>query len=127
MGRLANSGQYVDWNASYIDDLPLNAVQATLTVCLSGKQVWKGVVSVRCGTVHLSECGFLAHMPATKNSLISVNVACDVFDGQASIVVQTYEMDTLCSAAHCARPIKIFGYGRGQFASVHVVTGQLVL
>jgi hypothetical protein len=130
LGRLANSGQYADWAASYIDDLPLGATSATLTVYLSCTQVWKGQVGVRCGTIRLSDCPFLAHVPATKGSLWLFEVDCDGFVPEhATIVCQSFSMCTLCEAQHTARPTKTFGYGvrRGQFATVNVVSGNLVI
>jgi hypothetical protein len=108
--------------------LPLDATSATLTVFLSCTQVWQGQVGVRCGCIRLSDCPFLAHVPASRNSLWRFQVECEGFDeDQATVVCQTYEMDALCSAAHCARAVKTFGYGRGRFASINVVGGQLVL
>jgi hypothetical protein len=78
--------------------------------------------------IRLSECPYLALVPASKNSLWRFEVECDGFDpAAATVVCQTYEMDALCSAAHCARAVKTFGYGRGRFASINVVTGQLVI
>ena len=125
--RLSNTGLYVDWSGSYIDDLPLDASQALLRVYLSCTLVWEGKVGVRCGCIRLSDCPYLAHVPASKNSLWRFEVSeCEGFD-QATVVCQTYEMDALCSAAHCARAVKTFGYGRGRFASINVVGGQLVL
>jgi hypothetical protein len=129
LGRLANSGLYADWAASYID-LPLGATSATLRVYLSCTLDWEGKVGVRCGTLRLSDCPFLAHVPASKGSLWRFEVDCDGFIPEdAMIVVQTFSMCTLCEAQHTARPTKTFGYGvrHGQFATVNVVTGQLVL
>jgi hypothetical protein len=108
----------------------MDAASATLTVFLSCTQVWRGKVGVRCGTLRLSDCPFLAHVPASKGSLWRFEVDCDGFVPEdASIVCQIFSMCTLCEAQHAARPTKTFGYGvrRGQFASINVVTGQLVL